>query len=79
MPRTSKLTNKGNGSPDSLTEFDAISRRAYEIYEGRGRTDGAALDDWLEAERQLRQAQSDVAIPPPVKPRRRKGTGETGL
>ena len=30
-----------------------ISRLAYEIYEARGRTDGAQLDDWLQAEQQL--------------------------
>jgi len=31
-----------------------IERRAYELYLERGRTDGRALEDWLEAERQLR-------------------------
>jgi hypothetical protein len=31
-----------------------IARLAYEIYVGRGATNGHALDDWLEAERQLR-------------------------
>jgi hypothetical protein len=30
-----------------------IARLAYQIYEARGRTHGAHLDDWLEAERQL--------------------------
>ena len=32
-----------------------IARRAYEIYESRGGTDGADLDDWLQAERELQQ------------------------
>jgi hypothetical protein len=32
---------------------EAIARRAYEIYEARGRTDGAQVDDWLRAEAQL--------------------------
>jgi outer membrane protein TolC len=32
-----------------------IARRAYAIYEERGRIDGADLDDWLQAERELRQ------------------------
>ena len=27
-----------------------LRRRAYELYEQRGRTDGFALDDWLQAE-----------------------------
>jgi hypothetical protein len=30
-----------------------IARRAYAIYEERGGTDGADLDDWLQAEREL--------------------------
>jgi hypothetical protein len=32
---------------------DRIARRAYELYEQRGRQDGRALEDWLNAERQL--------------------------
>ncbi len=31
-----------------------IERRAYEIYLERGGTDGRDIEDWLEAERQLR-------------------------
>jgi len=27
-----------------------VAHRAYEIYESRGRIDGADLDDWLQAE-----------------------------
>jgi hypothetical protein len=33
-----------------------IARRAYAIYEERGRSDGADLDDWLQAERELTQS-----------------------
>jgi hypothetical protein len=33
---------------------EEVQRRAYEIYIGRGRTNGCDVDDWLEAERQLR-------------------------
>jgi hypothetical protein len=36
----------------TVTSTD-IERLAYQIYETRGRSDGAHLDDWLEAERQL--------------------------
>lgn len=38
--------------------FDAKERirlRAYELYEQRGETDGHALDDWLQAEAELRE------------------------
>jgi hypothetical protein len=33
----------------------AIAHRAYEIYQARGEGEGRALDDWFEAERQLKQ------------------------
>jgi hypothetical protein len=33
---------------------EEVRRRAYEIYCGRGGKDGCDVDDWLEAERQLR-------------------------
>jgi len=31
-----------------------VARRAYELYEGRGRQDGGALQDWEQAERETR-------------------------
>ena len=36
---------------------DEIARRAYEIFEQRGRLHGHDLDDWLQAERELRGRQ----------------------
>ena len=33
-----------------------IAHRAYEIYESRGRLDGADVDDWRQAELELRSA-----------------------
>jgi hypothetical protein len=35
---------------------DEIARRAYQIYEERGGEHGRDWDDWLQAERELRQA-----------------------
>jgi hypothetical protein len=32
---------------------DLIARRAYELYEQRDRQEGRALEDWLNAERQV--------------------------
>ena len=32
-----------------------IATRAYELYEQRGRRDGQAGQDWLEAEREIRK------------------------
>jgi hypothetical protein len=34
---------------------EEIAIRAYEIYQTRGGSDGADLDDWLQAERELSQ------------------------
>ena len=32
---------------------DQIRRRAYELYEARGREEGYELDDWLHAEAEI--------------------------
>ena len=39
-----------------MAEIDrnAVSARAYALYVRRGKQPGHAIDDWLEAERQLR-------------------------
>jgi Protein of unknown function (DUF2934) len=36
--------------PKSPELDDKIRRRAYELYEQRGRTDGSELEDWVRAE-----------------------------
>jgi len=43
------------GGPTVLTDDlrAAIARRAFELYEQRGRADGHDLDDWLQAEREV--------------------------
>ena len=38
-----------------------IATRAYELYEQRGRQDGLANQDWLEAERETRKEQAGRA------------------
>ncbi len=35
--------------------FDEIRLRAYEIYIQRGRIDGFDLEDWLQAEKELKE------------------------
>lgn len=40
-------------APRAETHQDRVVRRAYELYEQRGRHDGRALEDWVNAERQL--------------------------
>jgi Protein of unknown function (DUF2934) len=39
----------GTNTPREVT----VRRRAYELYEQRGKEDGQALQDWLEAESQV--------------------------
>ena len=43
-----------------VTESD-IARRAFELYCERGREDGHDVDDWLNAERELRNASKSSA------------------
>ena len=33
--------------------IERIARRAHELYEARGGTDGRAIEDWLQAEREI--------------------------
>jgi Protein of unknown function (DUF2934) len=42
------------GGPATTPSPDEVRRRAYELYVRRGGTHGNDLEDWLEAERQLR-------------------------
>jgi hypothetical protein len=35
---------------------DAVAHRAYDLYVARGQEDGHDIDDWLQAERELRSA-----------------------
>ena len=46
--------------PDRNTPSEGLSReeiaqRAYELYLGRGGADGSEQEDWLQAERKLRE------------------------
>ena len=38
-----------------------IRRRAYELYEQRGRVDGHELDDWLQAEADVLETDGETA------------------
>jgi hypothetical protein len=92
MPRTTKPANGATGSPKAKkpaaaksnggangVSDDSVARRAYEIYQNRGANDGADLDDWLEAERQLKPGATSAKSPRPPAPRKRKGPEETGV
>lgn len=48
----------GNAGVKMNGELEAAIRtRAYELYEKRGRGDGLAHEDWLQAEREIRAQQ----------------------
>jgi Protein of unknown function (DUF2934) len=49
-------TNQTTGSTSDLQE--QIRRRAYELYEERGKDDRHELADWLQAESELTQQRS---------------------
>jgi len=47
-------TNGATSSRDISLSNDEIAARAYEIYEREGRSEGRAMDHWLQAENELR-------------------------
>src|SRR5215212_9004564 len=59
---------KQNSSTDSSTYQllgpDAISRRAYELWEKEGRPEGSDLRHWLQAEQDLRSSQAATPVDP---------------
>lgn len=54
-PRTPSATS-ALAEPKTLE--DQIRRRAYELYEERGREDGHDMDDWLCAEEEIKEMQA---------------------
>ncbi len=53
----------GYQATESTTDLqEQIRRRAYELYEQRGRDDGHELDDWLQAESELEAQQKAKTV-----------------
>ena len=69
MARSTKAT-RTILSPGS----DDIARRAFELYCARGCEDGHDVQDWLQAERELREATATVELRP--RPVRKPGATE---
>ncbi len=68
-------------TPSSLTK--QIGKRAYELYEGQGRKEGRAVQDWEKAEREIRKENLDAVKTEPkpeakAEPKREKAAPETG-
>jgi Protein of unknown function (DUF2934) len=52
---TSTRAETEEGAVGNSTRDEEIRRRAYEIYFERGEQPGRELDDWLQAERELKR------------------------
>jgi hypothetical protein len=78
-PKPARAAKKGNGlTAHRNGDPDAVARRAYEIYLNRGGGHGSDLEDWLEAERQIKEGSTGVLARVPPKPRKRKTAEGTG-
>jgi hypothetical protein len=56
--QTAEPTASIQPEPTQSATLEAISQRAYEIYQARGGEHGDDLRDWLQAERELNQGAS---------------------
>ena len=57
MKKRSKTTlpKSGQAAPSAVPSAEVIRRRAHEIYLARGVAPGDEVQDWLQAERELRE------------------------
>jgi hypothetical protein len=55
---TNQADEKESASRAAGVPPDDVARRAYQRFEERGREPGHDLDDWLEAERDIKQRRS---------------------
>ena len=56
-PRGSRGTALTAATQEDADLQARIAKRAYELYQARGGQDGYALEDWLQAEREIRRAE----------------------
>ena len=60
-PKPSTLAPKADAPTILIPIEQQIRQRAYELYEQRGRIDGRDLEDWLQAEREIKSTRADAA------------------
>jgi hypothetical protein len=60
-PKPSTLVPKSDEPTILIPIEHQIQQRAYELYEQRGRTDGHDLEDWLQAEHEIKDSQENAA------------------
>ena len=62
MANTASTAHEETQSPKSYADLqEQVRLRAYELYEKRGREEGHALEDWLQAESELVQKRAKAA------------------
>lgn len=59
--KPSTLAPKSDESTVLIPIERQIQQRAYRLYEQRGRAEGHDLEDWLQAEREIRGTQANAA------------------
>ena len=63
MTAKSKSRKRPSSDPSYSSDIEErVRRRACDLYEQHGRVDGLALDDWLQAEREIVGAQKQGKI-----------------
>jgi hypothetical protein len=58
--REPSIAKPGSREARPETRIERIARRAHEIYEARGGEHGKALEDWLQAEREIDAEMEDL-------------------
>ena len=53
----SGMFEAGSGADSTAPTHEEIERLAYSYWESRGKQGGSATDDWLRAERELKERQ----------------------
>ena len=63
MTAKSKVREPRSRKPSSSKDItEHIRQRAHELYEQRGKVDGFALEDWLQAEAEILGAQKQQKV-----------------
>jgi len=77
MPRAPKkpIKQNGNGVNGHIPSSE-VAKKAYDLYLSRGGGHGADFDDWIEAEKQLKESQQQQ--PPPAPERRKRPRATSG-
>ena len=60
--KLSPLASKSDEPTVLIPIEQQIQQRAYELYEQRGSTEGHDLDDWLQAECEIKGTQAKAAV-----------------